>query len=126
MPQKPSAKAYSLVLFLVVLDQLTKVGARSWFPQRIEFNRGSAFSVDIPTVIIIVVAAAMLIFFAKAQHKPWWAALFVAGALSNTLDRILWGGVIDWIHYPFGITGNLADIYLTVGVIGLLSTFKRT
>ena len=56
----------------------------------------------------------------KILIETWWAAIFVSGAVANALDRIVWGGVIDWIHYPFGITGNIADLYLLAGLFGFL------
>lgn len=54
--------------------------------------------------------------------------LLLAGALGNAIDRVTLGYVIDFIHFPFlgyllkslNFTCNLADIYLTAGIIILL------
>lgn len=44
--------------------------------------------------------------------------LILTGGLANLLDRIIFGSVRDFIYYPmFGFYGNLADIFLVVGVL---------
>jgi lipoprotein signal peptidase len=49
---------------------------------------------------------------------PW--ALIIIGAISNLLDRIYQGGVIDFINF-FGLTViNFSDIYISLGVAWLL------
>jgi signal peptidase II len=50
--------------------------------------------------------------------------LIIASAAGNLYDRIVYGGVIDFIslkifHFQWAIF-NLADIFITFGVIGLL------
>ena len=51
-------------------------------------------------------------------------ALAVGGALSNALDRLLYGAVADFFHFHWGQWSfyifNLADVAITVGVILLL------
>ena len=52
-------------------------------------------------------------------------ALCVGGALSNALDRLLYGAVADFFHFHWGSTSfyifNIADVAITVGVILLLA-----
>ena len=67
-------------------------------------------------------------------HRPvtkmaslWLVAI---GAIGNAIDYILYGHVIDFFHfvfwgYSFPIF-NLADSYITLGVIGLMFTRKVT
>jgi len=54
-------------------------------------------------------------------------ALVVAGAVGNAIDRLLFGAVTDMIDFSdigFNYVFNVADSYITVGVIGLfLSSF---
>lgn len=45
------------------------------------------------------------------------ALLLLAGGLSNGLDRLLSGGVIDCLAVPPGIVFNLADVAITAGLI---------
>ena len=51
------------------------------------------------------------------------AGLLIGGALGNAFDRILYGGVADFlnisccgIHNPFAF--NLADVFIFIGVLG--------
>lgn len=47
--------------------------------------------------------------------------VILAAGLGNLLDRILFGGVWDFIYYPIlKVVGNVADIWLVVGVLILL------
>jgi len=46
--------------------------------------------------------------------------MVVAGGVSNLIDRMLWGSVMDFIPF-FGLwTFNIADFSISVGVILLL------
>ena len=56
---------------------------------------------------------------------PMGLALCIGGALSNALDRLLYGAVADffhfhWQHYSFYIF-NIADMAITLGVILLIA-----
>lgn len=49
----------------------------------------------------------------------WW--LLLAGSMSNLIDRVYWGGVVDWITvFEWFPWFNIADSMISVGVIGLL------
>ncbi|MFA7319293.1 MAG: signal peptidase II [Parcubacteria group bacterium] len=48
--------------------------------------------------------------------------IFVAsGAVSNILDRLRFGCVIDFIDLPFWPVFNLADIYITIGAMAIVA-----
>jgi signal peptidase II len=51
-------------------------------------------------------------------------ALVIGGALGNGIDRILYGAVVDFVHFHAGSFSwyvfNLADVWIVAGVIGLL------
>jgi lipoprotein signal peptidase len=47
-------------------------------------------------------------------------ATILAAGLANWFDRLVFGGVWDWISYPTGIKGNLADICLGIGAVMLI------
>jgi signal peptidase II len=87
--------------------------------------------------LALAVAAATVIFGAvvcavnkKIRTTPGLPLLWT-GAASNLTDRLLYGGVIDWI--PIGAPGgrtlgslNFADLYLCAGfLLFLLSSFRR-
>jgi signal peptidase II len=51
--------------------------------------------------------------------------LILAGALGNTLDRVLRGYVVDFIHVPHWPVFNVADACVTAGAFLLLWTSIR-
>lgn len=109
--------------FLVVaigFDQLAKQAVVRWFPQLVRLNPGAALSFDIPLMLSVVVSVGLLLYLIAQPKRGWWLVLLVAGGLSNALDRIVWGAVVDFIHYPFDIVGNVADVYIFFGLVGLV------
>lgn len=98
------------------------------------YNRGAAFSLlsNLPwarvlliLVSIVVIALAVFSYFKFVKNSVllrWALCLIFAGTLSNLLDRIFLGYVVDYI--PFfgsnGLTFNLADVSNTVGVALLI------
>lgn len=47
--------------------------------------------------------------------------LIASGAISNMIDRLYFGCVIDFIDFHFWPVFNLADVYITVGAIIILA-----
>lgn len=73
-------------------------------------------------VILGLVSYLLLFRRGSTPRFPLW--LVVTGALGNALDYTLYKHVIDFFHFVFwGYSFpvfNLADSYITVGVLGLL------
>ena len=50
--------------------------------------------------------------------------LLIGGALGNGVDRAVYGAVVDFIHFHVGdfswYVFNFADVFIVVGVVGLL------
>lgn len=75
--------------------------------------------------LIILGLASYLLFFQKGDGLPKFPTwLIVTGAVGNVIDYILYGHVIDFFHFTFWGRSfpvfNLADSYITLGVVGLL------
>ena len=115
------------VLVLVGLDQLSKSTAPRWRTGRVVMHRNDELAFGLhagwmgTTVAVpaAVVAACWLAGVAGACLRRRAGgpvlALFVAGALSNGLDRIILGHVRDW--FVVGRTAwNLADLFLLVAI----------
>jgi signal peptidase II len=55
--------------------------------------------------------------------------LVIAGAISNAIDRLLYGAVADFFLFHAGAfewyVFNLADAWIVAGVVGLLLTWAR-
>ena len=133
-----------IVLLLIALDQLVKsyivqqipLGeVRSWIPNFISLtylqNRGAAFSIlqdqqFLFAIITLVVMVGAIWYLHKHMEDSLWMVLgltlIIAGGLGNFIDRVSQGFVVDMFYLDFinFAIFNVADSYLTVGVIILL------
>lgn len=125
-----------LILFLVLVDQLSKFWARDYLkpiirtdfiPSFLEFkyaeNTGMAFSFlasepFILTILISIINLGLLFYFLKEAQPPLFLIFIFAGAFSNLLDRYLFGFVTDFINPTFMDFAifNLADVSLNIGL----------
>lgn len=133
-----------IIAALIVLDQLVKsyvvqniaLGEiKSWIPNLVSLtylqNRGAAFSMLQDqqwffAVITLVVMVGAIWYLHKHIEDSFWnvfgLVLIIAGGLGNFIDRISQGFVVDMFHLDFinFAIFNVADSYLTVGVVVLL------
>ncbi|MFH1533692.1 MAG: signal peptidase II [Nitrospirota bacterium] len=121
-----------LTLLLVLSDQATKFLATKYLS--ISKNTGIAFGIPIPQELLIIANIALLIvlfYFIKKEldlsHRlsQVLTAGVLAGGISNLGDRLYHGYVIDFIAVPYWPTFNLADIYITVGILLLIIFYGR-
>lgn len=146
-------KAVLIVLFGILLDQITKYyvahnfiqGARQkvidgFFYLTYVRNTGAGFSIlqGQRWVFIILTFIALPLFiylYVKSDpgHKMERFAylLLISGTIGNFIDRVLYGSVVDFLDfiifgYDFPVF-NVADIFITVGVgLYLLLTLLET
>lgn len=128
--QKESAYVSSF-FFLIFLDQITK--RNILFNINIFRNYFFAFSLPIPIELIYSIYFVVLCGIGYYLYKNYlklnpvqkfaWV-LILAGGLSNIVERIFFGFVVDWIYIYQGVF-NLADGYIIVGVVLLLLPFKE-
>ncbi len=65
-----------------------------------------------------------IIFILSLKNKfPLESLLIGSGIISNLIDRLLRGGVVDYIAILFIPTFNLADLLIVVGTIVLVLRF---
>jgi len=98
------------------------------------FNTGAAFSllegfswarlllIIVVIIVLILVTFAYFRFVKNSNLLRWALSLIFAGTVSNMLDRMVWGYVVDYIPF-FGVNGltfNIADLANTVGAILLI------
>lgn len=67
--------------------------------------------------LIWLLAISALFFFTKKNQWNIFLVLCLAGALSNALDRLIYGCVVDYIQLFRFPVFNLADILISGGVI---------
>lgn len=75
-------------------------------------------------IAIIVLVGFYLFYFHRHVIKMASLWLVVTGAIGNAIDYMLYGHVVDFLHfvfwgYSFPIF-NLADSYITIGVMALI------
>lgn len=135
------------VFCLFVIDRVLKIYFKKfsasreffifgdWLKLKFTANAGIAFGIpfDFYLLGIIYVAVILfLIFYSVGLYRRgrsgliFCAALMVAGAASNFLDRLYFGSVIDYIDLKYYSVFNLADAMIFLGVVGLLwDNFKK-
>ena len=77
------------------------------------------------TSIIVIVNIGLIFFLIKSKGAyTYLIALIIGGSLGNLFDRIYYYAVPDFIDLHLGnyhwYIFNIADIFITVGIIGLL------
>jgi len=77
------------------------------------------------TTIIVIVNLVLIFFLLKAQGiYAYLFALIIGGSFGNLFDRIYYYAVPDFIDLHLGdyhwFIFNIADIFITVGIIGLI------
>ena len=87
-----------------------------------------------PWILIILglLVVAFIFYLMKSASdtlEEWGLLIIISGAISNIIDRILNGYVIDFIyfHYKsfFWPAFNFADIYITIGIIMIVINVLR-
>jgi signal peptidase II len=147
-PEPARLRSYVLLLVVAVaifgLDHLSKwlvvqhlglgasIGAGSPVSLRHVENRGAAFGFG-PQFqwLYLVVAAAVSAYILLAGYRfgtGWFRqlllGLILGGALSNGIDRLLQGYVVDFIDLHWWPVFNVADSAIVLGVIGVVLTFR--
>ncbi len=119
-------KIFLTTTVFLTLDLLTKYFfyTKKRFPEFFTpaFNTGIAWSLPVPYWSIYCIAAGVLITLTylviKKQLPRYVFTLFLAGTLGNIIDRILLGGVRDFILiFDWFPIFNIADILLNIAVI---------
>lgn len=130
---------------LLFIDRLTKYIVISYVPHwylnqflsiDLVFNRGVSFGlfhshdVVIFTAVNILIGLVILFLathtYARFQHEQFifGEILIFSGAISNVIDRCLYGGVVDFIalsylNWHFAVF-NIADMFIFFGVSFML------
>jgi len=132
---------------LLVVDRITKVLALNFLQHKVvkiipgfqlsfTWNRGISWGMfnDLSQVgfyfltAILITIVGLFVAYLISEYKRGTNILFesivLVGAVSNIMDRVLYGGVVDFIdlyagtyHWP---TFNLADVFIVIGIGGVL------
>lgn len=130
-------RKWAAFIALFLADRLSKEWLFSALPRHVKWqlipglslfcceNKGMAWGVGSthPVFVVLLGTLLLILFGYQLLKKPSWTMiLIVAGGLGNMMDRVLYGGVRDFILLSYDKFSwpifNFADIYLTIG--GLL------
>ena len=140
---------YLWAVVLVLVDQVVKLGIINNMKDKsitiikgiLSFtyceNKGVAFSLGnghVPLFIIVnlLIICGLTVYFESHRDEfkgvigKIFFTMVIAGGVSNLIDRIARGFVVDFIDvgelFSFAIF-NVADIFIVVGIIGLALSF---
>lgn len=124
-----------IAVFLLIVDRAAKSLATSqlisnnWFT--LFRNNEIVFSI-LPTSPVMIISSIIIFVFTIMAltrydnypiHVRWSLLLIAAGASSNVFDRLAYGHVLDYFKISSQVVFNLADIYLSIGVLILVINF---
>ena len=70
------------------------------------------------TVAIVISLTALVVLMYRQAVIRSFLILVAVGALSNIIDRLLYGGAVDYFVFWLIPRFNLADIIITLGLFG--------
>ena len=91
-------------------------------------NSNIAFSLPVPDLIVLPLIIILILFVAwqfgrlyRSRNTSFffWGLIFM-GAVSNLLDRLRWGTVVDYLKLGWWPVFNLSDSLIVSGVIAIL------
>lgn len=135
---KENGKWILIGLFILILDQLTKIYFKyknidfKFFAFTYVENTGISFGMLQGTTLFIgilgLVVFLLLIYYQDSfREYPLVLGLLIGGVLGNTLDRLIRGYVIDFIDFKIWPVFNIADaaIFFAV-IIVLIKTIQKS
>lgn len=98
----------------LMIDQVSKLLASKFLP--VNYNSGISFGWGGSVSIFLILAILLLVVFDSIKRGVTISdILIISGGLSNIIDRVWRGAVVDWISL-FGLWFNLADVAIAAGV----------
>ena len=140
---KVTSMIIGLVILLILLDQAIKLVIiinnpnktiiQNFIEIKLTENTGGAFGVGqnstFSYIVTNVIVLGIIIKFMTNGNKlidmktKIVLSLVLAGGISNLLDRIIRGFVVEFIDIKNIPVFNLADLYITIGWIGFVVIF---
>ena len=114
----------AVIAFCVLAEMFGRSAARRFVSY--SYNSGAAFGSlrDSPALLLNleiamnIIVLLMLIFGKMRTGTRIGLSMMLGGAVSNLVERIVWGHVIDWIPVPFlPLKFNLSDAFIGLGAV---------
>ncbi len=126
----------SICFLALLLDQITKYLAVYYNPEwdlkillvHLIKNSGAGFGIlknqtSILAAVSFIVALAIIIWYRripKEKAPQILTALFLGGVVGNLIDRLVRNYVVDFLDFRFWPAFNIADMAISISVIGLI------
>lgn len=121
--------------YLILRHLTEEVALLPFFNLSLVWNKGISwglFSFNEPLfylllTFLIIFVTLLFFFYTVSEYRNGNSVLFeivvLAGAVSNVIDRFLYGAVVDFIEVHAGSwywpTFNIADVFIVIGVVGI-------
>jgi len=125
-------KFFSLIVLIIILDQITKLFTENLHIKLFDFfrinyveNTGALFGIlpgfNILFITFSIISLIVLVTWAYYEKKYWLSfSLITAGLIGNLIDRIFLSYVRDFIDFIIWPVFNIADISICIGVFIIL------
>lgn len=125
-----------ITAIIIFLDQLTKFLFKGinkdfgFFSINYTLNTGALFGMfkGMNLVLIfvsIIILFLLLMYYHKHKKQYLGFGFLVGGLIGNVIDRIIFGGVIDFLDFKIWPVFNLADSAIVIGVLLVLFSFRK-
>ena len=135
------------IVLILFFDQLSKIFIINYFQTNnsiiyltsflnfeLIWNEGIAFGLlsfenskvynFISIIILLVVLIILFVIYKTKNFTVYFYSMIVGGALGNLIDRVRYSSVPDFIDFHIGefhwFIFNIADIFISIGVICLI------
>lgn len=105
-------KYYLLFIGTVFLDQISKLIIVKYYPNLLVINQGTAFGFNLGIFFIPLYLLCIFLIYLMFKKHVFELSLILGAALSNFIDRLIRGGVVDFIQIKYWPSFNLADIFI--------------
>lgn len=113
----------SVALMLIMIDRFLFLSNLTIVNRNLIFGQiGNNMLGVIISVIALLLIMSLSLF--SRFNKIGLSFIFI-GSIVNISERLVFGGVIDYIHFPYFSTFNLADIFVLLGICLVLSALLK-
>ncbi len=131
-----------IIFVIVIIDQVTKIIAininyANIIPDFLNFhvaeNRSGTYGIGSSStfsyVLTNLIVVAVLLKFITSQNEfidiklRVFLSFIIAGGISNTIDRIFRGFVVEFIDFAVLPVINIADIFIIIGWLSFVAIF---
>lgn len=126
-PAMKMKKNKYIILFLIIF-MVSQLISYFFFDHNPVLNKRIIFGLfgsNLPSIFITTITISIILYYfskIKATYQIG-VIIMISGAFSNLVDRLVHGGVRDYIKVPFLPEFNIADIFIVFGIILSLIVF---